>query len=165
MSSDPNLEAADAVLHPAVAAPRQRPTLIHSNNLHSGSFLDYNSDDDPIAEETRFKEHHHYTDNNHYTEKLLKLVSDNNEWGKLHDALRQKRRKFCTNASIQQCLNQLLEEQTAQMDFTTADSEQGHSNSDESRTSTSGNEIRTFSSILDPRNRLPPRIVPPFHKV
>lgn len=179
MASDPDLEAADAVLHPAIVTPttssRRRPKLIHSNNLHSGSFLDYNSDDDSITEGTRHQDryHDHSGNTNHYKERVLKLVSDTNEWGKLHNALRQRRRRFCTNASVQQCLNQLLQEQqqSEQLPASEVDEEQ-----EEHRRTTAyiidGHEIRSYESCLGPPHFPHPTaagggrmIATPFHKV
>jgi hypothetical protein len=116
---------------------RPRPVLRHSNNLHCGSFLEQytscsgekensgerrrrsKSVDDEQALRNRFRLYQYEFSpekDNHDEDVLGRIVSEKHEWGKFHRALREKRSRCSTHASIQQCINKLVEDQGRQME-------------------------------------------------
>lgn len=121
---------------PSTKSSRPRPVLRHSNNLHCGSFLELHttqyrdekenisrkrrskSENDEQALRRRFGLQHQNSFSEDYGNNntaLGRIVTQKDEWGKFHSALREKRSRCATHASIQQYINQLVENQGREM--------------------------------------------------
>ncbi|CAB9497670.1 expressed unknown protein [Seminavis robusta] len=104
-----------------------------SNNLHCGSFLEYHTSElnrgEKESSTRRRRLSQSEIDEQALRHRLLlshqeassqdalgRIVSDKNEWGKFHRALRERRSLCSTHAAIQQCINTVVEEQAKQME-------------------------------------------------